>query len=328
MIVRDFDLIGPTLRVQAEEEQLVDRFAGLLRGLAAKGAQEPSYTLSLKLGTPRPTPTTAELIYEGPIFWEGDCSYVADGELLHLSFPGRISLVIDPAANAAEIVVAADSIPRVAATPGMLAIDAAIDASGQFMLHAAGLTLPGSDSQVLVFAQSGTGKTTTSLALAEMGFGLCTDDSMVIRTENGTATGWGLPRDLKVHHKTAAMLPWLEPFLAGTWNDEGEQAVTRAALSERIRVERTARRPIVGIFLLERGDVVESEVVPLSPTATLESLGADKGRTVRTGLRASPRRRFASLAALASSAPTFKVTVGSKPQSTADAIASAIRQTA
>lgn len=328
MIIRDFDLMGPALRVEADTEALVEQFGRLLRGLAVETDGKPIFTLSIRQGKPTPVPPSARPVYEGPIFWEGDCIYAADGGLLHLLFPDRISLVIDPQRNAGEIVVAPDSVSRVAGSAGLLALDAAIDASGQFMLHAAGLTLPGSDSQVLVFAQSGTGKTTTSLALAGEGFGLCTDDSMVIRLDGTACNGWGLPRDLKVHQKTAEMMPWLQSYLKDGWNDEGEQAIARAALADRIRVERIARRPIAGVFLLERGEVAESEAVPISRTDTLVALAADNVRTGKTGLLASHRRRFASLAALASALPTFKVTVGSKPQSTAAAILDAVGQRA
>lgn len=328
MIIRNFDLIGPVLRVEAAEERLVERFSALLRGLAIDTAMDPAFTLTIREGTPEPIPAGASVIYEGPIFWEGDCVYAEKDSKLHLAFPNRLSLTIDPSRKAAEITVASDSIARAGATAGMLALDAAIDASGQFMLHAAGLTLPGSEAQVLVFAQSGTGKTTTSLALADSGFGLCTDDSMVMRLDGTKATGWGLPRDLKVHHNTAAMMPWLKPYVTGNWNDEGEQAVTRAALADRIRVETAARRPIAGIFFLQRGNAVKSVAAPLSQTDTLVSLAADNVRTGRTGLLASHRRRFASLAGLASSVPTFSVTVGSDPQSTAPAILDAVSQIA
>jgi len=326
LITRNFDLIGPVLRVEAADERLIDRFATLLRGLGIETDQEPVFTLTVREGEPEPIPAAAAIVYEGPVFWEGDCVYADKDSQLHLSFPDRLSLVVDPIRKAAEIIVAPDSISRVGATAGMLALDAAIDASGQFMLHAAGLTLPGSESQVLVFAQSGTGKTTTSLALADSGFGLCTDDSMVIRLDGSAATGWGLPRDLKVHHNTAEMMPWLKPYLKGKWNDEGEQAVTRAALSDRIRVETAARRPVAGVFFLQRGDAVKSVAAPLSQTDTLVSLAADNVRTGRTGLLASHRRRFASLAGLASSVPTFAVTVGSDPRSIAPAILEAIGQ--
>lgn len=328
MTFRNFDLMGPVLRVEADDERLIGRFAALLRGLDIETDREPAFTLTIREGAPELIPASATIVYEGPVFWEGECKYAADDGLLHLSFPDRLSLVVDTGCKAAEIKVAADSVSRVGATAGMLAVDAAIDASGQFLLHAAGLTLPGSESQVLVFAQSGTGKTTTSLALADSGFGLCTDDSMVIRLEGASATGWGLPRDLKVHRNTAEMMPWLKAYLTGKWNDEGEQAVTRAALSDRIRVETAARRPVAGVFFLQRGNAVESAVSPLSQTDTLVSLAADNVRTGRTGLLASHRRRFAGLAGLASSVPTFTVTVGSNPQSTAAAILDAVGQQA
>lgn len=328
MIVRNFDLMGPVLRVEADEERLIDRFATLLRGLGVETDRDPAFVLKVHEGTPEPIPASASIVYEGPVYWEGDCIYADNDSQLHLLFPKWLSLVVNPARKVAEIVVAPDGITRVGATAGMLALDAAIDASGQFLLHAAGLTLPGSDAQVLIFAQSGTGKTTTSLALADSGFGLCTDDSMVIRLDGLVTTGWGLPRDLKVHHNTAEMMPWLKPYLKGKWNSEGEQAVTRAALSDRIRIEAAARRPVAGVFFLQRGDAVNSVAARLSQTDTLVSLAADNVRTGKTGLLASHRRRFAGLAGLASSVPTFAVTVGSDPQSTAPAILDALSQTA
>lgn len=319
--------MGPVLRV-AGEEKLIERFGTLLRGLQVQMDIEPAFALTLSEGTPEPIPSAARIVYEGPVFWEGDCVYATEGDRLHLSFPGKISLTIDPPRKAAQIVVAPDSAPRVGATAGMLALDAAIDASDQFMLHAAGLTLPGSDKQVLVFAQSGTGKTTTSLALARSGFGLCSDDSMIVRLEDGRVTSWGLPRDLKIHEKTAEMMPWLKPFVTDRWNDEQEQPVTRATLSESIRVEKALRRSVAGVFLLERGDITGSMATPLTQTDTLISLAADNVRTGRTGLLASQQRRFAGLAGLASSVPTFKVTVGSKPETAAEAILDALGQAA
>lgn len=324
MTIRHFALMGPVLRVEAENERLADQFAGLLRGLAVEPCPEPAFELSISLGTPRKIPGSADVIYQGPIFWEGECIFAAHDGLLHLSFPDKISVTIDSRARSAAMVVAPDSVSRVAATAGMTVVDAAIDASGQFMLHAAGLTLPGSEAQVLVFAQSGTGKTTTSLALAESGFGLCADDSMVIRVDGADATGWGLPRDLKVHRKTADMLPWLEPYLKGKWNHEDEQGIARDALSDRLSVAQTARRPIAGVFLLERGAVAKSEAKAFGQTETLVALTADNVRTGRTGLLASQRRRFAGLAALTMSTPTFKLTVGSEPQSTAPAVMNAL----
>ena len=326
MVIRNFDLMGPVLRVEAEDERLIRPFAAILRGLDHETGRDPAFTLTIREGAPAAIPDSARTVYEGPVFFEGDCIYADDGGQLCLLFPDRISLFLSADGKSGEIVVSSDHTPRIGATPGMMAVDAAIDATGQFILHAAGLTLPGSHAQALVFAQSGTGKTTTALALAGDGFGLCTDDAMVIRLGDSAPTAWGLPRDLKVHHNTAEMMPWLKPYLNGKWDNQGEQAVTRAALSDRIRIEKAEQRPIAGVFLLERGTDKKSKVTPLSQTDTLVSLAADNIRTGRTGLLAGQRRRFASLASLVSLAPTFRITLGSDPLSTAPALLEAVGQ--
>ncbi|TIT54542.1 MAG: serine kinase, partial [Mesorhizobium sp.] len=88
------------------------------------------------------------------------------------------------------------------------------------MLHTAGLTLPGRDAVVLIHAPSGTGKTTTSLALATHGFGLCSDDAMILNV-GATPVAWGLPRHVKIHEKTARMIPQVAPCLGPSWDRNG-----------------------------------------------------------------------------------------------------------
>jgi hypothetical protein len=328
LIIRDFDLMGPVLRVEAEGERLIGPFAAILRGLDCESREDPAFTLKIRQGVPATIPGSARTVYEGPVFFEGDCQFADNDGQLCLLFPDRVSLVLSADGRSGEIVAAPDYAARVGATAGMMALDAAIDVTGQFILHAAGLTLPGRRAQVLVFAQSGTGKTTTALALAGSGFGLCSDDAMVIRIGETDASGWGLPRDLKVHRNTAEMMPWLKPYMNGKWDTAGEQALARAALSDLVRVEKAERRPIAGVFLLERGGSDKSTVAPLAQTDALVSLVADNVRTGKTGLLALQRRRFASLASLVSRAPTFRITVGADPQSTAPALLEALGQVA
>ena len=79
------------------------------------------------------------------------------------------------------------------------------------------------------------GKTTTSLALALDGFGLLTDDASILMPGSADSDGgrprfWGLPRALKVHRRTAEMLPRVGALLSDRWNSEGEQVLTRQAL--------------------------------------------------------------------------------------------------
>jgi hypothetical protein len=328
LITRDFDLMGPVLKVEAQEERLIRPFAAILRGLDVDADRTPVFTLTIREGVPSAVPDSAMTVYQGPVFNEGECVFADDDGRLCLLFPDRVSLVLSADGGRGDIVAAPDYVSRIGATPGMMAVDAAIDATGQFILHAAGLTLPGSNAQVLVFAQSGTGKTTTALALADSGFGLCTDDAMVVRLGDAGATGWGLPRDLKVHRNTAEMMPWLKPYMTGKWDTAGEQAVSRAALSDRIRIEKAEQRPIAGVFLLERGSGDACSVAPLTQTDALVYLAADNVRTGKTGLLAGQRRRFASLASLVSRAPTFRITLGGHPKSTAAALLQALGQAA
>lgn len=320
--------MGPVLRVEAQEERLIQPFAGILRGLDHESRQDPAFTLTIRQDVPAAIPASAVTVYEGPVFHEGDCVFADNGGQLCLLFANRVSLVLNADRTSGEIVAAPDYIGRIGATCGMMAIDAAIDATGQFILHAAGLTLPGSRAQALVFAKSGTGKTTTALALAGSGFGLCSDDAMVIRIGEMDASGWGLPRDLKVHRNTAEMMPWLKPFLNGKWDTAGEQALARATLSDLVRIENAERRPIAGVFMLERGDADRSVVTPVAQTEALVSLVADNVRTGKTGLLDLQRRRFASLASLVSRVPTFRITVGADPKSTAPALLEALGRAA
>ena len=68
---------------------------------------------------------------------------------------------------------------------------------------------------------------------------------MILDVASGEALAWGLPRHVKVHRKTAEMIPLVSPCLGPAWDRNGEQAVSLERLREIMRVEdaaRTARR--------------------------------------------------------------------------------------
>jgi len=82
----------------------------------------------------------------------------------------------------------------------------------QHVIHAASLAAgPDGDRRaVLLAGESGTGKTTAALVLAQAGMQLMADDASFIGpAADGTTVVWGLPRACKVHEQTLAMLPWL-----------------------------------------------------------------------------------------------------------------------
>ncbi len=126
----------------------------------------------------------------GPVLDDGDYTlFKGEDDLLLLA--DDVSLHIQPSGRVADLATLNGAEIRAAGTAGMLALEAAIDSFGQASVHAAGLTLPGTDDLVLLYAASGTGKTTTALNLARAGFGLCSDDAMVLAPTEAGDVGVG-----------------------------------------------------------------------------------------------------------------------------------------
>jgi hypothetical protein len=206
----------------------------------------------------------------------------------------------------------------------MLVLDAALDAGGQHMLHTAGLTLPDSDAVVLIHAPSGTGKTTTSLALATQGFGLCSDDAMIVNVASGKVVAWGLPRAVKIHRKTAEMIPQVAPCLGQTWDRNGEQPVSLERLAGIVRVENASARPVAALLHLARSADSQTRLVAMARTDAMVALAVDNVRTGMTGLLPMQKRRLATIAGLVNSVPTFRLEVGARPADAATLISAAL----
>ncbi|MGX9182293.1 serine kinase, partial [Mesorhizobium sp. BHbdii] len=173
--------------------------------------------------------------------------------------------------------------------------------------------LPGQDALVLIHAPSGTGKTTTSLALATQGFGLCSDDAMILNVASGKPLAWGLPRQVKIHQKTAEMIPRVAPCLGPSWDRNGEQAVSLERLSEIVRIERPVARPVAALLHLARSADNETRLVRMARTDAMVALALDNVRTGMTGLLPLQKRRLATIGGLVSSVPTFTLEVGARP---------------
>jgi len=276
-------------------------------------------------GTEPPLPADRDLLYAGPIPELGDCAFyeIADG--YHLRYPEGVVLTLTPAAHAAVMVAPPGAAHRVVGAAAMTAVEAALDAAGSVMVHAAGLTVPGADATILIHAPSGTGKTTSALALAGAGFGLCSDDAMVLRDEADGFAAWGLPRDIKVHRHTVAKLAWLQPFFGEAWDAVGEQVVRRDAFRNTVRLENGQPRPVAALFRLARAADGETVVKPAARTEVLASLAADNVRKSHSGLLPLQQRRFATLARLVAAVPVFDLLVGSDLAALAPAILTAVR---
>lgn len=198
--------------------------------------------------------------------------------------------------------------------PAIVAVDAALQASRQYLTHAAALRLPGSEAGILVFARSGAGKTTTALGLALAGFGLLTDDATVLVPPGAMGSSefsiWGLPRSLKVHRRTSELLPQIGGLLGPDWNAEGEQVLARGSLKGVVDVCAPAACPLAAIIMLQPrvrgGHVLE----PVAKTELMVSLADDNVQRGPKGLLPDQLERFQVLAAAVAATPAYALHVG------------------
>ncbi|RWK26192.1 MAG: serine kinase [Mesorhizobium sp.] len=317
-----YDLNGQVISISASRAELWPSFDLMLGTLRVDEPVEPGFRIDI-LETPAlPETPEGKLAFDGDVPLDGHCRLIDGGDVVHLIFPGLQIASVHADQGWAEIRVHPDS--KVKWTLLMMVLDAALDAGGQHMLHTAGLTLPGRDALVLIHAPSGTGKSTTSLALASQGFGLCSDDVMILSAKAGEVTAWGMPRKVKVHRNTAAMLPFVAPCLGDKWDAEGEQAVSLDRLGEIIRVEDVRARPVAALLHLARSADGHTRLMPMARTDAMVALATDNVRTGMTGLLPMQKRRMATIAALVQAVPTFTLEVGSSPADAAALIRAAL----
>lgn len=329
MIEEWFDLNGAALQVTAEDGSLLAPLLPYLRELKTDPGPHANFVLSIARNASLGPPEDAEVVFEG---WLPERVH---GRLLRhhsgasmLIVPGRLALEIAPDGRRARMAVQAGDEALIGGSAGLYAIAAVLAASGQHLLHAAGVRLPGAKGAMLLFAPSGAGKTTAALALALDGFGLLTDDAAVI-APGSVVRGephrvWGLPRALKVHRRTAAMLPRIGAMLPDRWNSDGEQVLTREAL--RSVADVCAARPLIlaAIGVLGPRASGPHAIRPIKRSEALVHLAADNVFRAPRGVLADDLRRFQSLSRIVADVPVCELSVGPDLSTLACAVASAL----
>jgi hypothetical protein len=313
MIERWCDLNGPRMRFCAKDEALLAPLDVTWLRMATEATDRTDYTLTISRGEVLPAPDDAALLFDGVLPDKLPCVVTQVGSDEHYRVEDRISLLVSK--REARIVVAPGSENLVRRGLATLAVGAALATDEQYLLHAAALSLPGHEEAILIFGPSGHGKTTTSLSLLPAGFRLLTDDSCVIKREAGRDKVWALPRALKVHRKTAELLPWIKPALTGSWDEEGEQGLAPAAVASFGSVAPPRPHPIRAIIALGKRSSGDHEFRALPKAEMLTRVASDNiGRNLG-GMTPERRTMLARIAELVSATPAFELRAGTDLES-------------
>jgi len=324
-----YDLNGLRLAIEAEPADLIAPIEQYVAPFTTVASDVHDYSISIGRGPIDELPDDAEIIFEGDMLPGFPSRLALKGDGTWLLVAGRLSAISEQTPRVTKIKIGEGCNYSLLSLAGIRAIDTALAASGQYLLHGAGLAPPGNEARaLLVFAPSGVGKTTTALALALGGFGLITDDAIVLQPRgykgHVPAHAWGLPRSLKVHRRTADLLTTIRPLLGTNWDSAGEQVLQTTALNKVARTVPPAPIPITAIAILRGPSPSGHHFAPLGKAEALRYLVEDNIRRSRLGVPADHVKRFEVLGTLVATTPTFELRVGAPLTSLPDFVATAL----
>lgn len=323
-----YDLGGALLRIDASDaalERPLDIYLDPLR--TSPSSDAPAFTFIIERGTPRIEPPGARLLHEGALPDAPVCRLSADNDRRWFVIPDRLSLEYSIADRFARMHAAPGYEWLVGGTAAIHAIHAALFATGQMLVHAAALRLPRRDEALVLFAPSGAGKTTTSLALALQGFGLMTDDATVLASRGGPKSPtqvWGLPRPPKVHRRTAEMLPDIGRLLGTKWNADGEQSLCPNALQGVAGLIPARSFPLAALVLLGKRVKGAHVFRPMRKADLFVHFANDNVFRSTGGVLNEELTRYHRFVGLVAATPAYELNVGSDLSTLGETIAAAL----
>lgn len=272
-----------------------------------------------------------DIATEGELIWSGtliDGLYAeisAEGDRQQFRVPGKLSITEEIGRAQTEVQVTAAAEQPFRSMAGSVLLDMMLRGHGLMTIHSASLMMPGRDELMLLFAPSGFGKTTTSLALALGGYGHMGDDVVILRQEGTELLGWGMPRTLKVQRRTAAMFPEVAPHLGAFGGEEDEAPLTRAALAELMPLPDASKSYRIGAVVVvgPRSDG-EASLQRLSKADALTVILSDNIGLLGGGVPRAQQELFRLLSKLVGSTPTFRLDAGNQPHRIAPAFDTAL----
>lgn len=194
--------------------------------------------------------------------------------------------------------------------------------AGHCVVHAACLEKPTRDGagSILVVAPSGTGKSTTALALTDAGWRLMGDDIAVLTRTPAGVRAWGFPRFCNVRRPTLELLPWLAALPLVPTSVPGTFALPLEHLGDRVASGVPAPAEPAAIICLERPNTSGHRLVPLDRAAALMQVSEENVQPIEGAGDAVASRSFGMLAELVRTTPAFSLSAGPRLDSLGAAI--------
>lgn len=322
----DCDFFGTHMRFAASSEDQLRGLVSLFGAFARQGtppAGKVPFMVAVHTVDAASVPADLRLAWQGRLPEGTAASLHLGDDRMALAFGGCGVIEIDARLRRASVGIQAGGLKRFLGTPALFILDAALESDGQYMVHGACMVRASTGGAVLICAPSGTGKTTTAMALSRGGYAIVTDDASVLCFAEGRPLLWGLPRALKVHRRTAALLPWLGP-LPGEWDENDEQPLALAALAAHAGVARNTPRPLDAVILLDPPNGAAHRIVHAPRSEVLFAMASDNVSWYANGLPARGARLFTALADAVSARGTYRLSAGPELDSLPQAVEAAL----
>lgn len=329
-----YDVAGFALRVRvlpaaapiAEVIAPIDRLLGRFRRDVAATRSHPGSGWSLRIG--RSAARTAaggnglRMVWEGPspAGFHVVNSVAVGRRRCELVGVGRLD--VDLHARTASIDLLPDTDPNsVHYFLTTILCDGLTD-TGHCVVHAACLekTTRAGTAAILVVAPSGTGKSTTALALTGDGWRLMGDDITVLTRTPAGVRAWGFPRFCNVRRPTLGLLPWLAELPLVPTSVPETFALPLDQLGDRVSTGVPVPAEPAAIVCLQRPNARGHTLLPLDKAAALMHVAEENVQPIEGVGDAVARRSFGMLAELVRTTPAFSLSAGPELGSLAAAI--------
>jgi len=326
---RVFDLFASSLVLEIHKHGLEKGLLTLIGELETGESERKEHfcSIALRQALALSPPENRDIFYSGDIDQQGFFEFAREGNAWSLTSPGLVYARFPLSRPGGEITVTPDCPPEVTGLAGAYGLDHAVGIGGQCMVHAASLDTPDGSARIIIHAPSGTGKTTTALALAKAGYRLCSDDATVIGpAPDGGVLVWGLPRDLKVHRLTAGMLAWLQPIIdENAWNNEDEQMLDRITMRKLDLLADLQPKPVIAVIALQRAGDGNTSFSQLEKYDGLIAMMQDNINFGPAGFFPGHENRLDLYSAMLSKALPFELQASGNPESAVDAIGAMVK---